>query len=425
VTALTLIEGGDVHAPEPRGRVPVLLGGGKVLAVGGVDRRALDALGVPVEVIDARGRLVAPGFIDVHEHLAGGSGEEGFSSQSPALTVAEIVAGGITTVVGTLGTDTRTKTMSALIGRAKALHEVGLSAFAWSGGYDVPPRTLTGSLRDDIMFVEEIIGAGEIAIADPRGSQPRAADLARLVSEAAVAGRLARKCGIAHFHVGEGERRLEILRELIDEFDIEPARLYPTHIQRTEALLAEAIDLTRRGATVDMDTAEEDLGTWVPRYMAAGGDLARLTVSSDADSSAPHLLWAEVAGLVRGGTLTLEQALALITRNPARALQLEQKGCLDAGADADVVVLEAGSLDIVHVLAGGRRLVDGGRVVARERFEERTKRRLEVHGEASKLPPLAGARGRTATRAGGGPDDRGAGHHRGPRGQEGRTTDPA
>src|SRR5947199_6982105 len=168
---LLWIEGGEVYEPEPRGRASVLVGGGKVLAVGKVDRKAVEKLDPDYYVIDAAGRVVTPGFIDPHEHLLGGSGEGGFSAQTPEIRVGEIVLGGITTVVGTLGVDTTMKNMPGLVGRAKALREQGLTAFCWTGGYDVPPGTVTGSVRGDILFIEEGIGGGEIAFGGQRATE--------------------------------------------------------------------------------------------------------------------------------------------------------------------------------------------------------------------------------------------------------------
>src|SRR4051812_23410956 len=102
----TLIENGDVYAPESLGRVSVLLTDGKIAKVGRIDRRAVEAVGVETEVIDANGCVVVPGFIDPHIHLLGGSGEGGFNLQSPEFFIGEIVRWGVTTVVGTLGVDT-------------------------------------------------------------------------------------------------------------------------------------------------------------------------------------------------------------------------------------------------------------------------------------------------------------------------------
>src|SRR4051812_15682413 len=139
---LILIENGEVYASERCGPASVLLAGERVLKVGDVDRRALDRLADDYDVIDAPGCVVTPGLIDPHEHLLGGSGESGFSSQTPEIFLSEIVTAGITTVVGCLGVDTTMKTLPGLLARAKALREEGLTAYLWTGGYNVPPTTV-------------------------------------------------------------------------------------------------------------------------------------------------------------------------------------------------------------------------------------------------------------------------------------------
>jgi beta-aspartyl-dipeptidase (metallo-type) len=238
---LTLIEGAEIYAPEPLGKVPILLCNDRIERIGEVDKKALKASGLDIEVVNARGCIVTPGLIDPHQHLLGGSGEEGFSSQTPEISATEIVAAGITTVVGCLGVDTTMKTMAGLLAKTKALKEEGLNAYAWSGGYATPPVTVTGSISDDIMFIEEIIGAGEVAISDSRSSEPTVQELARIAHEAFNGGKLSRKAGVTHFHVGSCMGRLKPLRELIEKFDVSAEWLYPTHISRNEELLLEAI----------------------------------------------------------------------------------------------------------------------------------------------------------------------------------------
>lgn len=358
---LLLIEGGEVFAPEPRGRASVLVGGGEVLAVGKVDRKAVERVDPDYYVIDAAGRVVTPGFIDPHEHLLGGSGEGGFSAQTPEIRAGEIVLGGITTVVGTLGVDTTMKNMPGLIGRAKALHEQGLTAFCWTGGYDVPPATITGSVRGDILFIAEVIGAGEIAVSDERSMDPSPHELAKLVSDAFIGGHLSGKAGLTHFHVGPRDRRLALLRRLVEEFDVRPEWLYPTHVERSEDLMDEAIDLARRGAAVDVDVVEKDLPRWLRYYRERGGPPDRLTASTDASITSPRSLLEQVRACVEAG-FELADVLPVVTANAARVLKLAGKGRVAAGADADIAVLEAGSLELVELVAGGRRLVRDGAV---------------------------------------------------------------
>src|SRR5688572_29638123 len=166
----TLIENGEVYAPERLGKTSLLLANDRIIKIGETDRSDLKSIGVEVDVIDASGCVVTPGLIDPHQHLLGGSGEEGFASQTPEISMSEIVSAGITTVVGCLGADTRMKTLPGLLAKVKGLEEEGLNARMWSGGYRVPPASITGSAMDDILFIDEVIGTGEIAIADERSS---------------------------------------------------------------------------------------------------------------------------------------------------------------------------------------------------------------------------------------------------------------
>lgn len=387
---LTLIENGEIYAPEPRGRGDVLLVGGRVARIGAIDRRAVEASGLELAVIDAADCLVTPGIIDPHEHLTGGSGERGFGTQTPEIFLGELVSAGITTVVGCLGVDTTTKTMPGLLARAKALREEGLSAFVYTGGYDVPPTTLTGSVRNDLLFVEEVIGAGEIAVSDLRAAEPSAHELARLVTDAYVGGMLSKKAGVTHFHVGDGGKRLEPLRRLLDEYEVEPAWLYPTHVERSRALMEEAVELTRRGVTVDIDTVEEDLAKWLAFYLERGGDAARLTASSDASISSPRTLYGQIRDCIVGGRFAVEVVLRLVTSNTARVLKLDRKGSLDVGKDADVLVLRKGSLELREVIAGGRRLMKDGQVVVAEGFLEDSNRSISLSGGKTAAGETAG-----------------------------------
>src|SRR3954447_7987819 len=284
-----LIEGGELYTPEAAGPGSVFIACGRILEVG----RVTGAF--HRDILDAQGCVVTPGLIDPHEHLIGGSGERGFHSQTPEIFLHELIEGAITSVVGCLGVDVVTRTMPALLAKVKGLRREGISAFLYTGGYSVPPTTLTGSARNDILFVEEVIGVGETAIADQRSSRPQAAELARIASEAYIAGMLSQKAGVLHFHTGDDERRLADVRALLDEYHIPPESLYPTHVERTPELFDEAIELAQRGVTVDVDVMERDLAVWLKRYRTGGGPAGRLTASSDAAQVGPALLREQVA----------------------------------------------------------------------------------------------------------------------------------
>ena len=379
---LALIEGGDVYGPEHLGPQSVLLVDGKIGRIGDVDRAALEATGLELDVIDASGCIVCPGFIDPHQHLLGGSGEEGFATQTPEIHLSEIVRAGITTVVGTLGVDTTMKTMPGLLAKAKALKEEGITAYIWSGGYSVPPTTIMSGVREDMMFIDEVVGAGEIAIADERSMEPSIRDLARVVTDARMGGKLSRKAGVTHFHVGPGKRRLQCLEDLLacEEFAVKPEWLYPTHIERSPELMKRAISLAKRGAHVDIDVQEEDLAHWLTFYVDHNGDLEKLTVSSDASKKGPDTLFEQIRKCARGHRLPLPELLALVTSNTADVLALKRKGRLEVGADGDLLVLEKGSFQLLHVLAHGKRMVRDGEVVVREQFLEESNRRIALRG---------------------------------------------
>ena len=378
---LTLIENGRVYDPAPRGATSILLANDRIEKIGEVERRLLDALDVEYEVVDAEGCLVIPGFVDPHEHLLGGSGEGGFELQTPMLFPREILRAGVTTVVGLLGVDTTMKTLSGLLARVRALKEDGLSAWMWSGGYNVPPTTVMDSIRKDVMFIEEVVGAGEIAISDERGLNQSAQELAKVVRDTHVGGMLAKKAGVTHFHVGEEDTRLQPLRELIEDFRVKPEWLYPTHVQRNARLLREAIDLANAGSYVDFDVVNEDAARWVGIYRDEGGPMERLTLSSDADSATPDIYFEQFQQLVTKHGYALEVVLPLVTSNPAGVLKLKKKGRIEVGCDADILVVEDGVVEIRDVIARGKRVVTDGVPTIRDRFLEKSKRAVVIDGD--------------------------------------------
>jgi beta-aspartyl-dipeptidase (metallo-type) len=384
-----LIEGGTVYAPEPLGRRSILVVDEKVQKVGAIDRTALERAGIEVEVVDAEGCFVTPGFIDPHEHLLGGSGEGSLALQTPMLFPREILRAGITSVVGTLGVDTTMKTIAGLLARVKTMREEGLSAWMWTGGYNVPPTTVMESIRNDMLFVDEVIGAGEVAISDERSLNQSAHELAKLVRDTHVGGLLSGKAGLTHFHVGEEESRLQPLRELIDDYGVKPDWLYPTHVQRNERLLREAIDLANAGAHVDFDVVDEDLARWLGFYLENGGAVDRLTISSDADSSTPDILAEQFRGLVTSHGFSLDLVLPLVTSNPARILELPRKGRVAAECDADLLILAPDTLEIRDVLTRGRFAVRNGAVLHREKFLEKSKRAVDIIGDQAPAAAVA------------------------------------
>jgi beta-aspartyl-dipeptidase (metallo-type) len=376
----TLLENGEIYAPERLGRTSVLLANDRIMKIGETDRSDLKRIGVEVDVIDASGCVVTPGLIDPHQHLLGGSGEEGFASQTPEISMSEIVSAGITTVVGCLGADTRMKTLPGLLAKVKGLQEEGLNARMWSGGYCVPPASMMQSVSDDIMFIDEVIGTGEVAIADERSSDPSQEEFARIAHETYLAGKLSNKAGLVHIHVGEGDARLRLLRDVIKENAVRPEWLYVTHISRSEKLMNEAIELAKNGSYVDIDTVDENLAECLTFYLDNYGWEEKLTISSDASKTGPKNLFEQFRSCVNEYGFTLDRILPFVTSNTACALKLVEKGKLAEGKIADILVMKKKDLELVEVISRGRRLLKKGKFDVKEKFLDDSNRLVELTG---------------------------------------------
>jgi beta-aspartyl-dipeptidase (metallo-type) len=377
---MLLVENAELFAPEPLGRRSIVIAAGRIEAIG-VDGAALARSGVELETIDAAGCIAMPGLIDQHAHLIGGSGEKGFASQTPEISASELLRAGITTVAGTLGADTTTRTMPALLAKAKALRGEGLSAFAWTGGYDA--RTLMSSMRDDIVLIDEIIGAGELAIADVRGQQYSAAELARFAADCYVAGTVTGKAGLLHLHVGDSDDRLRIVRDVLEQSNVKPGALYPTHVERSERLMREAIDLTKRGTPIDIDVYDEDLVRWLRFYRDHDGDPNLITASSDAAINSPHTLFEQLMACVREKVAPFEEVIAIATNNTARILKTDG-GELARGRIGHVLLVDAATYELRTVICAGRIVMRDGALVMREQFLAESNRSIMLRGEKVK-----------------------------------------
>lgn len=351
---LVLFKNGEVFTEGQFHQTDLLVCGGKVEKVGPVDESFLKNSGLDVDVINCQNKLIIPGLIDSQIHLAGGSGENGFLSQPPRILIEECIVGGITTTIGTIGTDATTKTMSNLIASVKAFKEAGLSSYAYTGGYGIPPATITGNVRDDMIYVDEIIGLGEVAISDRRVPEPTPDELARVLVDAYVGGTLTNKAGVSRIHVGAGKRRLQVIYEAAERNEIQFDHLYFTHMDRSRNLLADGVAITRKGSYIDLDIHERELGSWYKHYLELDGPLDRLSFSTDAGACGPNELWGEIQICALKHEYKLEQLIPHVTSVPAQVLKLSRKGHLREGSDADLIVTDRKDLNIHHVMANGQ-----------------------------------------------------------------------
>lgn len=389
---LQLLTNARVFAPEDCGVQHLLVGGGRILAMSG-NRNDLAARSAAV--VDIGGRRLLPGFIDGHAHVTGGGGESGFASRVPPQPLGRFTTAGVTTVVGVLGTDDTTRDTRSLLAQTRALREEGLGAWCHTGGYHLPPVTLTGSVRDDIVFLDPVIGVGEVALSDHRSSQPTCDELLRVASDAHVAGMISGKAGIVHLHLGDGARGLELVRQALDMSEI-PGRVFnPTHVNRRKALFDEALQLTSRGSTIDITAfpVDDQEDAWpadvaLTRYLASGAAPERVTVSSDGggclpvfndqgeiiemDVGRPSMLMLTLQDLLQGGA-RLQDVLPAFTSNVAALLRFHDRGRIAAGLQADLVVLSEDHR-IDEVMVAGIWHVRGGRQQVFGQFERQEQR---------------------------------------------------
>ena len=380
----TIIRGGEIYSPHYLGKKDILCIGERIIKVGEVDEKELTDLNLDIQLIEADDCFVFPGLIDPHEHIIGGSGEKGFASRSPQITLPEIVLGGITTVVGCIGTDIYSRNMQCLLAQVGEFNEEGISSYIWSGGYAVPPASITGSVRNDMILISEVIGAGEMAISDFRGSQPTTWEVARIVADCYVGGSLTGKCGVTHFHMGDSERGFEPLLELCRNHDVTKESLYPTHVNRNEKLLKHAAELTQQGFTFDMDTTDENLVEELRKFTGWGGDLNQLTLSTDASHTSPTTLWQEMVKLHQELKWPWEKILPLVTTNTARVLKFHNKAQISVDKDADFALIDKRELTVKHVVARGKIFVKDHQFIPKLKCMSDSNRKIELHGTAKK-----------------------------------------
>ena len=381
---ITLIKNAEVYAPESLGRQSILIFNDKIAKIGDINEKSVTGIGVDYKIIDAGGYIIIPGFIDPHIHLVGGGGEGGFATRTPEVQLSDLIQSGITSVAGLLGTDGTTRHLESLLAKARGLEIEGISTYIYTGNYDVPTPTITGSVKDDAILIDKVIGTAEIAISDSRSGQPSVHELAKIVGQTRVGGMLSGKAGITHFHTGPGKANLSILHQLLDEYELPASNLHVTHVTRSKALFDDAIKLASRGAFVDI-TADEETFEWIAYYKKNKGDMSKLTISSDGNGSLPvfnkagellglgvastRTMYEQIVKTIKAGELTVEEVLRLVTANTAEALKLKNKGVIAEGLDADILILSKDTFEIEHVIAKGQHMIENKVVIVKGTFE--------------------------------------------------------
>lgn len=386
-----LIRHADLYTPEPMGIQDVLVVNGIIIRI--AEKIDENSLGIGVEVIEARGRKVVPGYVDQHVHIIGGGGEAGPYSRTPEVQLSDVVSSGVTTLIGVLGTDGTGRHPETLLAKARGLETEGITAYMLTGSYEIPLRTITGDARRDVILIDKVLGIGEIALSDHRSSQPTKDELKRILTQARLGGILSGKAGVVQFHMGVGAAGLGMLFEILDETEIPAKHFIPTHVNRAIPLFEQAKEFARRGGYIDLTSGIRESDGFpscikpsdaIRICMEEGVPMDRLTMSSDGNGSmsvplpegGARLLVTRLSSLheeIRDAVMAgvpLETAIRVCGENPARANGLwPRKGCIRVDSDADMLILSE-ELKIDTVIARGRTMVQGGEVLVKGTFEE-------------------------------------------------------
>ena len=377
-----LIRGGRVIDPGRLNAVAdVLLEGGKIAAVG---RNLTAPRGATI--IDAKGRLVLPGFVDLHVHFR----EPGFEYKETIQSgAAAAVAGGFTTVCCMPNTNP--------VNDNQAITEFMLDRAREAGLANVLPigAITKGSEGKELAEIGDLRRAGCVAISDD-GRPVMNSLVMRRAMEYAMAFDVPVVDHCEDLHLTEGGCMNEglVSTELglpgipaaaedvmvgrnVALAELTGARLHLAHIS-TEGSVRMVCEAKSRGIKVTAEacphhfTITEEvvrgynthakmnppLRTWKDVQAIKGG-LRDGTIDAIATDHAPHATqekqqgftdapfgivgletaWPLTLALVEEGILSLEAAVEKLSTAPAKAFGLS-KGTLVVGADADVVVAD-------------------------------------------------------------------------------------
>ncbi|MBZ9606836.1 beta-aspartyl-peptidase [Clostridium estertheticum] len=390
---LTLIKGGKVYSPQYMGKKDILICGDKIELI--EDSINIENSGLEIKVIEAYGKVVFPGFIDSHVHILGGGGEGGFKTRTPEINLSDLTTAGVTTVIGCLGTDGISRDVKSLLAKARALEEEGVSTFIYTGSYKIPIKSITGNVQEDIILIDKIIGVGEVALSDHRSSNPTFEQFSQLAGDARVAGMLSGKAGVINVHMGDGKNELNYLDRLAEETDIPLTQIIPTHINRNPSLFKKGLEYAKNGGYVDLTTSttkkfleegELKCSTGLRIMLEGCVNIKNITFTSDGQGSLPDFddkgeciglkigrcdsLYKEVRDAIMNENVSIENAISVITSNPAEHLKLKTKGYLKVGFDADIIVVNEDDLNINTVVAKGITMIHKNKVLVKGIFEK-------------------------------------------------------
>jgi dihydroorotase len=380
----TLIQGGHVIDPsqDRDGVADVLIVDGKIAALG-------KKLSAPdgAETFDAKGRIVAPGLVDIHVHLREPGREDSETVASGAMAAA---AGGFTSVCAMPNTDPVTDNQAAVGFIVKQGADAGAARV-----YPIGATSL-GQEGKQLSEFGEMVAAGAVAVSDD-GHPVVSSHLMRTALEYARSFGIpvAEHCEDPHLfkggamHEGTVSTKLGLkgipsaAEEIMVARNILLAELTGGHVHLCHMSTRESVDSIRRGKARGVNVTAEA----APHHFALTDDacegydtnakmnpplrepddvkavragLADGTLDAIATDHAPHhyelkerdfddapfgvigletALGIGLTQLVDGGVLSLPELIRRMSTEPARIFHLEG-GTLRKGSAADLVIFD-------------------------------------------------------------------------------------
>jgi imidazolonepropionase len=341
----------------------VVIEGGWIVWVG----KAKDA-DPGIERIDVGGRLITPGLVDCHTHaiFAGDRANE-FGMRARGAGYLEIAAagGGIAATVGPTRAASDDDLTARMVARVEAARATGTTTMEVKSGYDL---TVEGELRL-LRVVKRQVGSGLVPTllchlipAERRGDREvyvkeLVEELVPAVASEGLATSVDVYCDEGAFTREESEAIWRAakaaglaVRGHVGQFkDLGAARLCAElgalSIDHVEQIDAAGIAAIARAGTVAvmLPGACVQLRLPVPPVAALRAAGVPLAVASDLNpgssfsSSLPLQMWLATTHF----GMTVEEAWLGVTRHAARALGLRDRGVIEVGARADLVVWNA------------------------------------------------------------------------------------
>ena len=360
----------------------VVVRDGRIAAVGRRVRPPRDA-----HVIEAAGRYVTPGIIDAHSHIATAGGvNEGSLAVTAMVRIEDVVdptdieiyralAGGVTTInvlhgsANPIGGQNQVLKLrwgqdadglrfeGAPPGIKFALGENPKRSRSFGPGPRRYPATRMGVLD---VIRQAFTDAAEYRTATERHreaeaagerSRPPARDL-----ELEALVEILEGDRLVHAHSYRADEILQLLR-LAEELGFRIATLQ--HVLEGYRV-ADEIAAHGAGASTFSDWWAYKVEAFeaIPHNAALMTDRGVLVSINSDDAEEMRHLNHEAAKAVKWGGLSDEQALALVTINPAKQLQIDDRvGSIEVGKDADLVVYDGHPLSSYAVVQ--TTLVDG------------------------------------------------------------------